>query len=91
MDIRITNGKDIALLPDTQMESILLFESLRAINRLRIPGAKWEDHEDGTVELVIMTLSGDVDADFRNRLSRGRSYVTHGCVIDLQISQAKFS
>lgn len=26
-------------------------------------------------------------ADFKNRLSRGRSYVTHGCVIDLQISQ----
>ncbi len=26
-------------------------------------------------------------ADFRNRLSRGRSYVTHGCVIDLQISK----
>ncbi|OQY32508.1 MAG: hypothetical protein B6241_10960 [Spirochaetaceae bacterium 4572_59] len=24
-------------------------------------------------------------ADFANRLSRGRSYVTHGCVIDLQI------
>lgn len=24
-------------------------------------------------------------ADFSNRLSRGRSYVTHGCVIDLQI------
>ena len=29
----------------------------------------------------------EVYADFRNRLSRGRSYVTHGCVIDLQISQ----
>lgn len=26
-------------------------------------------------------------ADFKNRLSRGRSYVTHGCVIDLQISE----
>jgi uncharacterized Zn finger protein len=26
-------------------------------------------------------------ADFKNRLSRGRSYVTHGCVIDLQISK----
>ena len=25
-------------------------------------------------------------ADFANRLSRGRSYVTHGCVIDLQIN-----
>jgi len=25
-------------------------------------------------------------ADFSNRLSRGRSYVTHGCVIDLQIT-----
>lgn len=27
-----------------------------------------------------------VYADFSNRLSRGRSYVTHGCVLDLQIS-----
>ncbi|MEA2011702.1 MAG: SWIM zinc finger family protein [Verrucomicrobiota bacterium] len=26
-------------------------------------------------------------ADFSNRLSRGRSYVTHGCVIDLQIDK----
>lgn len=26
-------------------------------------------------------------ADFSNRLSRGKSYVTHGCVIDLQISK----
>ncbi len=26
-------------------------------------------------------------ADFSNRLSRGRSYVTHGCVIDLQINK----
>ena len=26
-------------------------------------------------------------ADFKNRLSRGRSYVTHGCVIDLQIAK----
>jgi uncharacterized Zn finger protein len=28
-------------------------------------------------------------ADFANRLSRGRSYVTHGCVIDLQILPGK--
>ena len=28
-------------------------------------------------------------ADFANRLSRGRSYVTHGCVIDLQIFPGK--
>ncbi len=28
-------------------------------------------------------------ADFANRLSRGRSYVTHGCVIDLQITPGK--
>lgn len=28
-------------------------------------------------------------ADFDNRLSRGRSYVTHGCVIDLQIHEGK--
>jgi len=28
-------------------------------------------------------------ADFANRLSRGRSYVTHGCVIDLQIEAGK--
>ncbi|MBI9100155.1 MAG: hypothetical protein JEY91_16860 [Spirochaetaceae bacterium] len=28
-------------------------------------------------------------ADFSNRLSRGRSYVTHGCVIDLQIMPGK--
>ena len=27
----------------------------------------------------------EIYADFKNRLSRGRSYVTHGCVIDLQI------
>jgi len=28
-------------------------------------------------------------SDFSNRLSRGRSYVTHGCVIDLQITEGK--
>ncbi|MBI9105709.1 MAG: hypothetical protein JEZ04_03135 [Spirochaetales bacterium] len=28
-------------------------------------------------------------ADFANRLARGRSYVTHGCVIDLQILPGK--
>jgi len=27
----------------------------------------------------------EIYADFKNRLSRGRSYVTHGCVLDLKI------
>ncbi len=26
-------------------------------------------------------------ADFRNRLARGKSYLTHGCVVDLQITE----
>ncbi|NOY74634.1 MAG: hypothetical protein GXP32_02445 [Kiritimatiellaeota bacterium] len=29
----------------------------------------------------------EVYADFSNRLSRGRSYVTHGCVLDLKINK----